>query len=111
MAKAILRGDGSTAAYVATADLTEGDIVAVTDLVGVVMEQAVANGATTEVSIKGTYEITKTTASDTWSAGAKLAVSSGTVAASVTGNCRAWNATTNGATTAWIVINQYAGDT
>lgn len=106
MATAIRRGSGNTILYTAGGTLARGDLVDLGEgMWGVVTEESVANGATTEVDIYGLFEVTKTTAADTWAAGDQLAITTGTVAVSATGLSRAYNATTNGATTAWILLN------
>lgn len=106
MATAKRRGDGSTILYTATAALAAGDLVDLGEgMWGVVVEQSVANGSTTEVDIYGLFEVTKTTAANTWDAGDQLAITNGTVAAAATGLSRAYKATTNGETTAWILLN------
>lgn len=96
--------------FTASAARAKGDAVKEGNRYGIV-HAAVANTAKGTLHIRGVWEITKETATDTWADGADLeAVLSGatmTVQAHTAGGTRigkAWGATTNGATTAKVQL-------
>lgn len=112
MATAKRRGDGKVLLYTAGADIARGDVIDIdtAGFTGVALN-AIANGASAEVAIDGMFEVTKTAATNTWSAGARLAISSGTVAAGAQGIHRAYSGSVSSDTTAMVILNAYAGDT
>jgi predicted RecA/RadA family phage recombinase len=112
MAVAKRRGDGKVLLYTAGADIVRGEVINIDSagFTGIALD-AIANGASGEVAIEGMYEVTKTATTATWSAGDRLAIASGTVAAAATGICRAYSGTVSTATTAMVILNAYAGDT
>lgn len=113
MATAIKRGEGEVVLYTTTATQARGDVIDLggNGFTGIVIQESVASGATTEVAVTGLYEVTKTTTTNTWVAGARLGISSGTVAANAQGMHRAYSATTSTDTTALVIINTFSGDT
>lgn len=112
MATAKKRGEGKVVYYTAGADIVRGEVINIDSagFTGIALD-AIANGASGEVAVEGMFEVTKTASSNTWSAGARLAIASGTCATNAQGIHRAYSATTTADTTALVIINVYGGDT
>lgn len=106
-----LRHDGKVHKYLAAATHAPGDLVSLRandEMVGVVMQDMVS-GDEADVSVCGVYEITKSSATDTGSAGKLVSISVSGDTVDVTPSANATHRlaadTANGDTTALVFIN------